>query len=414
MERIVVAYIGENCEKFVEMSLKSVKDADAIVFVDGGSKDGTKEIVKKYANEFLHNEYNQIDKMMNGKQRNIYLNFIKERFPGWWCLVLDPDEIVDDFSQVKEFIQRAPKDFLYNIKMRHLIGDLGSEDVSLPVHFVPHRLFYVESGGELFYPEVEHPVLQRPGYDTMNQDMTTIWHLAYISGMWDIKDKYKNHMKKSQMHTEKFLKHWYHLHLFGRFPKRQINLNELPEILLNEFGIDKGEIYYASSILEAKHFVMAKQWISNWDVTNVLDLGCGFGHYGYVIQEFLNRKYIGFDINEWVVENTSYKNLDIRQGDITGSIAFPDSNYDLVLCVDILEHIEEKDLDITLKLISELGKHFIFSIPWIGNPDLQTDTTHKIFEEKDWWVEKLSKYFKIKDAPKDWMYSNQILIGEKK
>ena len=77
MEKIVVAYIGQDVEKVIEMSLKSVKGADAIVFLDGGSKDKTKEIAKKYVDEFLHNKYNKIDKMMNGKQRNIYLNFVK-------------------------------------------------------------------------------------------------------------------------------------------------------------------------------------------------------------------------------------------------------------------------------------------------------------------------------------------------
>ncbi len=79
MEKIVVAYIGQDVEKFIEMSLKSVERADDIVFLDGGSKDGTKEIVKKYANEFLYNKYEKIDKMMNGKQRKIYLNYIREK-----------------------------------------------------------------------------------------------------------------------------------------------------------------------------------------------------------------------------------------------------------------------------------------------------------------------------------------------
>ena len=128
--------MGQDVEKFLPMCLESVKDADAIVFLDGGSIDKTKEIAKKEAHHFIYNDYIQLDKMMNGKQRNIYLEYVKERYSGWWCLVLDPDEIVEDFSKIKDFIKTNPKEFLYNVKMRHLIGDLGHEDVSQPAHFV--------------------------------------------------------------------------------------------------------------------------------------------------------------------------------------------------------------------------------------------------------------------------------------
>ena len=122
-------------------------------------------------------------------------------------------------------------------------------------------------------------------------------------------------------------------------------------------------------------------------------------------------EYLGLEKSKWAVEN-SYKDLDIRQQDITEGIAIPD-NYDLVLVLDILEHLEEKDLNKVLKNISQLGKHFIFSIPFEGDSNLLADSTHKIFKSKDWWIEKLSEYFKVQQ-PKEWLFSNQILIGERK
>ena len=100
--------------------------------------------------------------------------------------------------------------------------------------------------------------------------------------------------------------------------------------------------------------------------------------------------------------------------DITKELVLPDSNYDLVLCLDILEHLEEKDLDFVLDNISKVGKHYVFSIPFIGNPDLEADATHKIKKDKEWWVMKLSEYFKIEDAPKEWLFNDQTLVGEKK
>lgn len=419
VERIVVCFIGQDCENVIKMSMKSVEDADAIVFVDGGSGDNTKEIVKKYANEFLYNKYDKIDKMMNGRQRNIYLEHVKNKYPNYWCLVLDPDEIVGDFSKIREFVQTAPKNFLYSIKMRHLIGDLGHEDTSLPSHFVPHRLFHVDVDANLFYPKIEHPVLQRPGCNTINQDMTTIWHLAYIPNMWEFKKRYENHTRKSQMHSEKFLKSWYYAHLFGQFPSSLINLIDLPKILLEEFGIDKDELYFTSRMsLETKHFVMIKQWSSLVEdaVTNginIVDFGCGAGHYGKAATFFFeNMGYSGFEISDWVIKNTPHKDLSINKMDITKQ-PFGEGS-DLALCVDVLEHLNPDDLDTALDNIKQSADYFIFSIPFIGNPNLEADTTHIIKETKEWWVKKLKEHFKIKDAPTEWLFANQILIGEKK
>jgi len=68
-----------------------------------------------------------------------------------------------------------------------------------------------------------------------------------------------------------------------------------------------------------------------------------------------------------------------------------------------------------LKNINKLGKkNFLFSIPFLGDPNLDADPTHIIKESKEWWVKKLSEYFIIKDAPVDWLFTHQMLIGEKK
>ena len=38
MQKLVVCIMGQNCEKFIGMCLESVKDADSIVYCDGGSE----------------------------------------------------------------------------------------------------------------------------------------------------------------------------------------------------------------------------------------------------------------------------------------------------------------------------------------------------------------------------------------
>jgi len=434
MEKLVVVIMGQDCEKFIGMCFESVKSADAIVYCDGGSTDNTLKILKQKNFEFVEigkennhnlliikNKYDQKDVRMNGKQRNFYLKYLKENYKGWWALCLDADEVVEDLSKIKFFISVLPKqnhDILFSVKMRHFIGNLGHEDATQSIHFVPHRLFKVRD--DLVYDEVEHPILwlkDKEKTKNANVQPTVIWHLAYLSGMWDIKKKYKNHLMKSNIHTREFLISWRNAHLFGQYPRKPINPLEIPEIILNNFGIEKEELYWNPRMqIETKHFLMAKQWTSNLPTTaKILDVGCGVGHYGYVLKSYLGLyEYIGIDKSKWIIENTPYKDLDMRYMDITKGIALPDSDYDLVLCIDVLEHLEEKDLDKTLQIMSLLGKKFIFSICYENDPNWPLDPTHKIKESKEWWINKLLKYFEIKDAPRNWLYSNQILIGEKK
>ena len=94
MVKLIVVIMGQNCEKFISMCLESVKGADAIVYCDGGSYgDNSLSIAKKFNAIIIKNKWDPTDKQMNGKQRNFYLNYIKENYPNDWCLVLDADEL---------------------------------------------------------------------------------------------------------------------------------------------------------------------------------------------------------------------------------------------------------------------------------------------------------------------------------
>jgi len=421
MEKLVVVIMGQNCEKFIGMSLESVKDADDIVYCDGGSTDDTNVIVSNFEQNVqpIFQNYNQEDLGMNGKQRNFYLDYIKENYLGWWCLVLDADEVIDKLDDIRTFINNVPKNqhkILWSVRMRHFIGDLGHEDSTHDIHFVPHRLFKVTE--DLFYPEVEHPILQSTESNKLSGQIQsgTIWHLSYISNVFNINKKYKNHTKKSNMHTKDYLRNWYFGHIFGMYPKKQFNILEIPDVILNNFGIDRDEIYFMNrKSIETKHFLMVNEWYKKFKPKSVLDLGCGVGHYGYVFQEFFGCTYLGIDKSEWATKNSPY-DINIEVSDITkfNNKTIHNDTWDLILCIDILEHVDEDKLDNVLKSIYNKANSFIFSIPFEGNPNLHADPTHKIKRSKDWWLSKLTKYFKITDSPSNWMYNNQILIGESK
>jgi len=404
---LIAGVMGQDCIKFLPMCLESLKDADKIVYIDGGSKDNSVEYAESKGCETIVNEYNQNDFGMNGKQRNKFLDYIKRKYNGGWCIFCDADEVVEDLVKIKEFIQEA-QEGLYSVKMRHFIGDLGHEDTTVPEHYAPNRLFKISEARE--YPEVEHPVLIPKDMNKQYRYKgTTIWHLAYVPNMWEIKKRYLNHLKKSNMHTPEFLGQWYRAHLFGQYPKTEINLIDIPEIILKEFGIDKDEFYFQNRGLEIRHFLMAGQWYNKFKPKSVLDLGCGFGPYGVPFAN-IGCQYKGIEKSEYAVRKNPFK-LDIYNGDLTKGIVLPNS-FDLVLVLDVLEHLEEEQLEFALKLISGVGEKYIFSIPFLGDSNLYKDSTHRIFKEKRWWIEKLSKYFKIKKTPENWLFHEQIIIGE--
>lgn len=420
VEKLVVCIMGQNCERFIEMCLESLKDTHEIIYCDGGSTDRTLEIVRKFrtsintAVEIIENKYDQEDKGMNGITRNFYLDYLKKKYKDYWCLCLDADEVVEDLNKIKNFINIAPvQDGLYSIKMRHFIQDLGHEDSTLPVHFVPNRLFKIRD--DLFYPETEHPILQSTKEcNLFNVIPTTIWHNAYIPNLFEYKKKYENHLKKSEIHTKEFLNGWYRMHIFGSYPKKQIDIKDIPCVILKHFGIDPDELYFADRGLEIKHFIMASNWYDYFKPKSILDIGCGMGHYLFAFKVLdHNMHCLGIDKSEWIIRNQCYQSFQIHEMDITKE-KLPENKYDLVLVLDILEHIKYEDIDVILNDISKTGSKFIFSIPFVGDPNLENDKTHIIKEDKEWWLERLSKFFIIKDAPKEWMYANQLLVGEKK
>ena len=410
--KLNVVVMGQNCEKFIGMCLDSVKDADAIIYCDGGSIDGTLFEVKRRIHEdnIIKNKWDPVDKGMNGKQRNFYLKYLKENYPNDWCLVLDADEIVEDLLKIKEFIQPFG-DGVFDVHMRHMVGALGWEDNTKERHYVPRRLFKISDAKP--YPEHSHPVLETDKPIAIC-DATTIWHLGHlpIEYLDYILKRYKEHMYNSIIHPKRFLHNWKNAHLLGQYPVKEIIPTEIPKQLLERFELEKDEFYFANrKNLEVRHFIMSNQWVNYFKSKKVLDLGCGVGIYGYAMSIY-GVEYQGLELSKWAVENTPYKNLKIKVGDIRDPHEFKD--FDLVLCVDVLEHLEEEDLDQVLANVKTYGKNFLFSIPFLGDPNLELDSTHKIKKEKQWWINKLTNHFKVKEVPDYFSFKHQLLIGETK
>lgn len=402
---LIVGVMGQDCMRFLPMCLESLKDADRIIYIDGGSKDNSVEYAKEKGCEIIINQYNQEDLGMNGKQRNEFLKYLKDKYPNEWCIFCDADEVVEDLDKVKEFIQNA-QEGLYYFKMRHFIGDLGHEDSTQPIHLAPNRLFKISCADK--YPEVEHPVLQPKDASIYQYRGTTIWHLAYVPNSWEFLKRYKNHLKKSNMHTPEFLKNWYWQHLFGQYPRTQINLLEIPEIILKNFEVDKEELYFIGrDKVQVNHYQDAIDWKKHFNLKTAILWGCGFGQRVKILRD-LGIDAVGYEISKYPIKDKDY----LFQRDITDPQDLGIA--DLVVAYDVLEHLDYKDLDQAIENLKG-GKNILVSIPFLGDPNLENDPTHKIKESREWWIEQFKKHnLKLVKTPDHFLFKDQILIFKEK
>ena len=132
---------------------------------------------------------------------------------------------------------------------------------------------------------------------------------------------------------------------------------------------------------------------SNLDIGKLicLDLGCGHGILG---RRF--KKYTGIDISDYVIEQNKkkYPELTFYAMDIK-DISNLD-NFDLVIAIDVLEHLPKDEISEYLEVISSIDSEmFLFSIccrksGYGGNEDL-----HTCVMPKSEWLTEIDEYFNI-------------------
>jgi len=423
MNKLIVCYMIENDDDVFELSYNSIKDvADEIVIIDGNQyslTNGSPATIEKpkycWVNSINKNAtillspYPHSYKGADGKQRNEYLEYIKQHFKDDWCLVVDADEVIEYPEQIKPTIEYLEKNNIdcASIRMRHLINNFGQEDSTLEKHYVPCRLFKITD--KLKYPEVEHNVLQ--GWLKCAQvDSFINWHLGYCREVFRLKKKYLNHCEKSNIHNAHFLEWWYHAHLFGEYPIKKVNHEELPKIIKEYFNVNDDYLYFRNRGVELKHAEMVKQWNEYFKPESVFDVGCGRGPY-LRYWEMITKNVAGCELSRWAIDNKlcdcGIYNCDVF--DLNSNTEF-----ELVTVIDVLEHLNIENLSKSLRNIYESGERFLFSIPFIGDPNLELDKTHIIKKSKEWWLEQLNKTgFKIEPTPDNFYYKEQIIIAKK-
>ncbi len=153
-----------------------------------------------------------------------------------------------------------------------------------------------------------------------------------------------------------------------------------------------------------------------------VDYGCAKGFLVNALRVVGCDAY-GEDISEYAVEN-SHPN-------VRKYVSLPnDNHYDLLICKDVLEHVQELDLPEVLQSLKRKASQFFFVIP-LGDEDrfrireYEVDITHVTKKDEEWWINlfksqgfKLTKFsYSLGYIKKKWIdqysYGNGFFILEK-
>ncbi|OGO28940.1 MAG: hypothetical protein A2Z16_05045 [Chloroflexi bacterium RBG_16_54_18] len=129
----------------------------------------------------------------------------------------------------------------------------------------------------------------------------------------------------------------------------------------------------------------------------VLDAGCAMG---FLVENLRKRgiSAFGIDASEFAIQNV---HPEIQPYCWVGSIseAFP-QKYDLIVCIEVLEHLNPGDIENTIKNLCEYCDKMLFS----SSPDDYKEATHQSVQPVENWVTFFAKYGFFHDLDYDATY----------
>lgn len=133
-----------------------------------------------------------------------------------------------------------------------------------------------------------------------------------------------------------------------------------------------------------------------FDFHTCLDYGCAKGFLVHALR-LLGKQAYGFDFSEYAIQTClpQVKNYVTSKPFV--------NTVDLLICKDVLEHVEEKDIPSTLESFKRISSNFFFVIPLGDNNsfrirEYEIDITHVTKKDEEWWLNMFeSNGFKLKE-----------------
>jgi len=163
-----------------------------------------------------------------------------------------------------------------------------------------------------------------------------------------------------------------------------------------EYYLTSCGIPYSDDGIKNHHEVIAEHIVRDFNPKTVLDAGCA---YGYIVAALRDRgvNAYGIDISNYAI---SQVREDIRPYCVAGSIIDPlpvelPQRYDLIINIEILEHLYEEDSIAALVNLCKYGDKIVFS----SSPVDVTEKTHYNVQQIEYWSKHFAKenFFRVLD-----------------
>jgi ubiquinone/menaquinone biosynthesis C-methylase UbiE len=135
---------------------------------------------------------------------------------------------------------------------------------------------------------------------------------------------------------------------------------------------------------------------------SVLEVGCGMG-YGVIRFLQQNKKVKAIETCDYLLDSFLFSlvRLDVVTKGSAQSIPFPADTFDLVFCVEVLEHIPEADIHQAISEMVRVCKKYMFlTISTVPAKHFPSLNLHETIKPTEWWDDHF-KAFRLKMTRKE-------------
>jgi len=137
---------------------------------------------------------------------------------------------------------------------------------------------------------------------------------------------------------------------------------------------------------------------------SVVDIGCGIGTFLHYFKKYHVKDVLGVDGN-WVNKELLFQNIapeEFKEQDLEKIVTLP-RYFDLVVSIEVAEHISPESADIFIQNLVRAGKVILFS----AAVPLQGGQNHINEQWVDYWAEKFLKHdYIVHDVLKPFFWNN--------
>ena len=149
---------------------------------------------------------------------------------------------------------------------------------------------------------------------------------------------------------------------------------------------------YSIHDINELRYQISNDYVKKNNVQNMVDIGSGRG----ILLDLLNKenpnlKILSTDLNKFHNLNFDFKEIDLSNKDTFFNI---DNKFQLLTCLDVLEHLEKHCIEDVFKWFSEVSENQVLTIA-NHSEILHGEEIHLIQEDMSYWEPIVSKYFDI-------------------